>query len=79
MYEDHAIRISHLRDNLGWAYRKVTQTDIPIIVQRYGRRDVVLVPKWEWDWFKELEAGIKAGRCPVAKEKGVTCPCLPPK
>ena len=75
MCDDHVMRISHLRENLGWAYRQVAQTDTPIVVQRYGRRDVVLVPGWEWAWFKKLEAGIKAGCCPVGRERGEGCPC----
>jgi hypothetical protein len=45
MDEDCVMKISHLRDSLGWAYREVAQTDIPIVVQRYGRKDVVLVPE----------------------------------
>jgi len=75
MCDDRVIKITYLRDSLGWAYRQVAQTDIPIVVQRYGHRDVVLVPAWEWDWFKQLEAGIKDGRCPVGKQKREDCPC----
>lgn len=76
MDAEHVMKITHLRDNLGWAYREVAQTDIPIVVQRYGKKDVALVPAWEWRFFKQLEADIRAGQCPVAKEKGMTCPCL---
>ena len=79
MCEERVMKITHLRDSLGWAYQQVAQTDIPIVVQRYGCQDLVLVPQWEWAFFKQLETDIKAGQCPVAKEKGMTCPCLPPK
>ena len=75
MCEERVMKITHLRDNLGWAYREVAQTDIPIVVQRYGRKDVAIVPLWEWRWFKRLEADIQAGRCPVGKQKRETCPC----
>ena len=75
MEAERMMKISHLRDSLGWAYREVTQTNIPIVVQRYGRKDVVLVPAWEWEFFKQLEAGIKAGCCPIGREKGEACPC----
>ena len=75
MADDRVMKISHLRDYLGWACREVAQTDIPIVVQRYGKKDVVMVAKWEWDWFKQLEAGIKAGQCPVGQERGEGCPC----
>ena len=75
MCEERVMKITHLRDSLGWAYREVTQTDIPIVVQRYGKKDVVLVPAWEWRFFKQLESDIKAGQCPVGREKGEDCPC----
>jgi len=75
MDDRRVMKISHLRDSLGWAYRQVAQTDIPIVVQRYGQKDVVLVARWEWDWFKQLEAGIQAGCCPVGKQKRESCPC----
>jgi hypothetical protein len=73
--EDRVIKISHLRDSLGWAYQQVIESDQPIIIQRYKAQDVAIVPMWEWQFFKQLEAQIKAGRCPVAKEEGATCPC----
>ena len=75
MDEERVMKISHLRDSLGWAYREVTQTDIPIVVQRYGKKELVLVPEWEYRFFKELEAAIKAGCCPVGRERGESCPC----
>lgn len=64
MVEERVMRITHLRDNLGWAYRLVVETDEPIVVQRYKRQDVMLVPAWEWRFLKQVEADIRAGRCP---------------
>ncbi|TWU03038.1 hypothetical protein CA54_61220 [Symmachiella macrocystis] len=55
------LRISHLREILGFAYKVVVETDEPIIVQRYSRQDVALVPLWEWRFLKELEERVKAG------------------
>jgi hypothetical protein len=75
MEPDRVMKISHLRDNLGWAYREVARTDIPIIVQRYGREDVAIVAKWEWDFLRQLEVSIKARQCPIGREKGESCPC----
>lgn len=62
MAEERVMRISHLRDSLGWACQEVARTDIPIVVQRYSRKDVALVPLWEWQFFKDMEAAIRAGR-----------------
>ena len=64
MDADCVMKISHLRDSLGWAYREVTQTDTPIVVQRYKAQDVMLVPAWEWRFLKRIEADIRSGRCP---------------
>ena len=61
---DHVIRISKLRETLGWAYLTVSHTDDPVVIQRYNRRDVVMVPLWEWQFLKELEAKIQAGEKP---------------
>ena len=61
---EHTVRITHLRDCLGIAYQHVAKNDEPIIIQRYSRQDVALVPLWEWRFLKRLEAAIKAGRTP---------------
>jgi hypothetical protein len=61
---EQTVRITHLRDCLGIAYQHVAQTDEPIIVQRYSRQDVALVPLWEWRFLKRVEAAIQAGRLP---------------
>ena len=79
--EDHVIPISHLRDCLGWAYLTVAQTGEPIIIQRYNAQDVVLVPRWEWDFLKEMEAAIRAGVCPweEAADSGPPSLDVPPR
>jgi len=64
MVEERVMRISHLRDSLGWACQEVARSEIPIVVQRYSRKDVALVPLWEWEFFKDMEAAIRAGRRP---------------
>ncbi len=61
---EHVMRITHLRDSLGWAYQCVANTDEPIVIQRYSRQDVVLVPLWEWRFLKQIEAAIRAGEIP---------------
>ena len=58
----HVIRITHLRDCLGIAYQHVVNTDEPVIVQRYSRQEVALVPLWEWEFLKGIEAAIRAGQ-----------------
>ena len=73
--QETVIGITHLRECLGIAYQHVANNDEAVVVQRYGRKDVVLVPAWQWAFFQELEAGIKAGRCPIGREKGEDCPC----
>jgi hypothetical protein len=75
MAEERIMKISHLRGSLGWACQEVAQTEDPIIIQRYKSQDVAIVPLWEWQFFKQLEAQIKASRCPIGKEKGESCPC----
>ena len=71
MCQERVMRISHLRDNLGWAYRQVAQTDIPIVVQRYSRKDVAIVALWEWRFFGELEAEVERLRTELAARDAV--------
>jgi prevent-host-death family protein len=59
---EHEMAVSHLRDGLGMVYQHVARTDEPVVITRYGKADVVLVPLWEWRFFKQLEADIRAGR-----------------
>jgi len=61
---EHVVLITHLRDTLGIACQHVANTDEPIIVQRYKRQDVAIVPLWEWRFFKRMEAAIRDGRLP---------------
>jgi hypothetical protein len=61
---EHVLRISHLRDTLGIACQHVARTDEPVIVQRYNRQDVALVPLWEWRFLKQIEAKLRAGERP---------------
>jgi hypothetical protein len=63
---EHEVAISHLRDVLGIAYQHVSRTNEPVIVKRYNRSDVALVPLWEWRWLKQIEAGIRAGEIDVS-------------
>lgn len=56
------VAISHLRDCLGVAYLHVANSGEPVIVQRYCKADVALVPLWEWRWLKQLEDAIRDGR-----------------
>ena len=58
---ERVLPISQLRDSLGFAYKLVVETDEPIIVQRYSRRDVALVPLWQWRFLKRLEQAIVKG------------------
>ena len=58
---EHEVAISQLRDVLGVAYLHVARTNEPVIVARYGRTDVAMVPLWEWRWLKQIEEAIRAG------------------
>jgi hypothetical protein len=64
MATEHQMSITHLRDGLGIACQHVANTDEPIIVRRYKREDVAIVPLWEWRFFKRIEAAIRDGRLP---------------
>ena len=56
---ERVIQISHLRDILGFACQQVARTGEPIIVQRYNRMDVVIVPLDDWRFYQELEASLR--------------------
>jgi hypothetical protein len=64
---EHEVTISHLRDTLGVADLHVGRTDEPVIVHRYGKAKVALVPLWEWRFFKKMEEAIRAGRIDVSE------------
>ncbi len=59
---EHSIKITHLRRCLGVACLHVGRTDEPVVVTRHGKAEVAIVPLWEWRFFKELEADLRAGR-----------------
>ena len=61
------VGITHLRDCLGIAYQHVVNTGEPVVVQRYKRQDVMLVPAWEWRFLKQVEADIRAGRLSLCR------------
>ena len=56
---ERVLQISHLRDILGFACQQVAFTGEPIIVQRYNRQDVVIVPLADWRFYQELEAELR--------------------
>jgi PHD/YefM family antitoxin component YafN of YafNO toxin-antitoxin module len=62
MPTDHEMAVTHLRDHLGFACQVVSESEEPIIVMRYRKGIAAIVPLWEWRFFKELEADIRAGR-----------------
>lgn len=64
MSNEQIISITDLRDDLGIACQQVANTGKPIIIRRYKREDVALVPLWEWRFFKRIEAAIRDGRLP---------------
>ena len=64
---EHEVAISHLRDVIGIVYQHVSRTNEPVIVRRYNRTDVALVPLWEWRWLKQIEAAIRAGEIDVSE------------
>lgn len=76
---EHEVAITHLRDALGIAVQNVAHTGDPIVVRRYRRTDVVLVPLWEWRFLKSIEAAIRAGEIDASayfrnlEDSGETC------
>lgn len=56
---ERVLQISHLRDILGFACQQVALTGEPIIVQRYNRQDVVIVPLADWRFYQDLEAELR--------------------
>lgn len=66
MTTEHVANITELRDGLGIACQHVANTDEPVIVRRYHRTDVAIVPLWEWRFLKKIDAAIRDGRLPWA-------------
>jgi PHD/YefM family antitoxin component YafN of YafNO toxin-antitoxin module len=56
---EKVLRISHLREVLGYACKQVALTGEPIVVQRYNRQEVILVPLADWRYYQQMEAEIR--------------------
>lgn len=49
------VGVTELRDSLGFTVRHVAESGTPIVVRRYRRAEVILVPLSEWRRLKQLE------------------------
>lgn len=49
------VGVTELRDSLGFTIRHVAQSGVPVVVRRYRRPEVVLVPLREWRRLKQME------------------------
>jgi PHD/YefM family antitoxin component YafN of YafNO toxin-antitoxin module len=58
---ENVLRISHLREVLGYACKQVALTGEPIVVQRYNRQEVVIVPLADWRYYQQMEAELRDG------------------
>ena len=61
---ENVLQISHLREVLGYACQQVAISGEPIIVQRYNRQDVIIVPLADWRFYQQMEADLRDGRPP---------------
>ncbi|RLS52891.1 MAG: hypothetical protein DWH91_15605 [Planctomycetota bacterium] len=52
------VGVTELRDSLGFTVRHVAKSGVPVVVRRYRRAEVVLVPLPEWRRLKQLEAEL---------------------
>lgn len=50
------VGVTELRDSLGFTVRHVAESGTPIVVRRYRRAEVILVPLAEWRRLKQFEA-----------------------
>lgn len=55
---EHEVAISVVRNSLGMAVRQVARTGEPVIIRRYKRADVILVPLQEWRRLQRLETDL---------------------
>lgn len=62
MATEHEMAVTHFRECLGFACQMVAESDEPVVVTRYRKGIVAIVPLWEWQFFKEMGADIRAGR-----------------
>ncbi|RLS52881.1 MAG: type II toxin-antitoxin system Phd/YefM family antitoxin [Planctomycetota bacterium] len=53
-------QISDLRSNLGFTVREVALSGNPVIVRRYDREEVILVPLAEWRRLQDT-TGVRSG------------------
>jgi PHD/YefM family antitoxin component YafN of YafNO toxin-antitoxin module len=56
--EELEVGVTELRDSLGFTVRHVAESGTPIVVRRYRRAEVILVPLAEWRRLKQLEADL---------------------
>lgn len=56
---ENVLLISHLREVLGYACQQVAISGEPIIIQRYKRQEVVIVPLANWRYYQEMEANLR--------------------
>lgn len=52
------VGVTQLRDSLGFTVRCVADSGEPVIVRRYSRAEVILVPLREWRRLKQIEADL---------------------
>lgn len=52
------VGVTELRDSLGFTVRHVAESGTPVVVRRYRRAEVILVPLAEWRRLKQLEADL---------------------
>ena len=58
--EIFGMQISHVRAILADVCRQVAASGRPLAIRRYRRAEVVVVPIWEWQRLKALEAEVMA-------------------
>jgi prevent-host-death family protein len=54
------VGVTELRESLGFTVREVARSGNPVIVRRYTRADVILVPLSEWRRLKQLAAELES-------------------
>lgn len=52
------VGVTELRESLGFTVREVARSGHPVIVRRYKRAEVILVPLREWRRLRQLEADL---------------------
>ncbi|MGC1272645.1 MAG: type II toxin-antitoxin system Phd/YefM family antitoxin [Planctomycetaceae bacterium] len=53
------VGVTELRGSLGFTVRQVARSGEPVIVRRYRRAEVILVPLREWRRLRRLEADLE--------------------